>query len=439
MALGLLPLLLAGGGIKRGFDRHFEQQDRTALSQGVSDLFAPQGQGFSAPTFGADGSIGVNPAQTPGLFGGVSGADFRSNAAALFALPGGSQFGQSLIQQSLGFEQSNQQQLAGFTQRDLEQQTGFAEQRAQQQIGFTQRDLEQENQQEFTENQNNLNRSGVNERSRLDRESREEIAANTLAQKGISDGFGDATPNSQGFVPFKREDGSLGVRAVPGSTAYIAAQEELQNSELAMEEIDAIITSIEESGFGEQQFGEEAGRQGIRYRNVVAHIAALQNLGVLQEAEAERLEASIADPSSVTGATTSDDRMVAAYQELQRLFQRKLKNADAKYSDWGLGSGLTKSTPAQIREMEEKALRDSQAAALGLTPDAVARQRQSSESSDRIGDGIRRGLRGAIPGGGLFNIGSDIVKVFNSNNSEDLGEAERERRRLMADLRRRAG
>ena len=415
MAFNLLPLLLAGGGIKRGLDRHLEQKDRSALSQGVSQLFAPGEQGFNAPTFNADGSIGAGAQQGSGLFNGQTGADFRSNAASLFALPGGSQFGQSLIEQSLGFEQRNQEQLAGFSQRDKEQIASFGQQDAQQLNQFGQRDLEQENQQAFTTGQNALDQTNRNEQNNLDRLSREGIAERSLAARTATSGIGGlAEPNSQGYVPYIGEDGQIKVRAVEGSPAYNLAKDEIFAAEKAVTEIDAMLQSIQ--GGESQQFGAEAGRQKVRYENIFAHIAVLQNKGVIQKDEAERIEASLTNPTTIDGATTSDERIEASFKELQKLFQSDLKHTDGKYSSWGLGSQFSKQTPEQLRAMEEEAARRARAEQLGLSPDApdTNRERGLSQSNhdELVGDAARQGLRGILPGGGALNLGLSLFDLM---------------------------
>ncbi len=397
MAINLLLPLLAGGGIKMGIERSLAQQDRNALQQAMQQQF---GRGNvtgapmigSGPTLNPDGSIAVGGgAAGPGMF---SPQQMAQGAIGLFGAPGGAELGSQLFRDAASFYHQQQQQLAGFGQRDLEQ----------------------ERQQDFTATQDELDRNFRAEQNQMDRQQREAIAAAKLqAQANAALPGGPARQGSvpAGFNEYIAADGSSYLAPAPGSQPYIDAQTEIETSENAIREIDTMLESIRASG--SEMFGAEAGRQGLRYRNIVAAIAQLQNLGVLQEAEAERLENSIPDPSSITGATTSNDRMIAAYEELQKLFQNKLRGANRKYSLWGLGSQLETATPREQREAEAQAQAAAAAQLQGITIDqsAAANPPMQNQVGSIVGDATRRGMRQAI-GGLPFIPGGPVLQGLNA-------------------------
>ncbi len=399
MAINLLLPLLAGGGIKMGLERHLEQRDRNALQQAMQQQFG-MGNITGAPTLNPDGSIAVGNAAQAGA-GIFSPQQMAQSAIGLFGAPGGAELGMNLFRDAASFYHQQQQQLAGFGQRDLEQ----------------------ERQQDFSATQNELDRNFRAGENRLDREQREAIAAARLkaqADSALPGGVARQGSVPAGFNEYVAADGSTYMAPAPGSQPYVDAQTEIETSENAIREIDTMLESIRASG--SEMFGAEAGRQGLRYRNIVAAIAQLQNLGVLQEAEAERLEASIPDPSSITGATTSNDRMIASYEELQKLFQNKLRGANRKYSLWGLGSELEKATPRDQREAEMQAQAAALAPLQGITIDqtAAANPPVNDQVGSMVSDATRRGMRGAlmsmpfVPGGPLLQGLNAFSGLYNT-------------------------
>lgn len=408
MALNLLPLLFGGFAAKTAIDRGLAQRDRDTLAEGVQGAFgvAPgaqleaganvgQARAPGAPAIGQvgagmqinpDGSIGPPPTQA-GIFPSAV-SDPRQmiqQASQLFALPGGQQLGESLIGDAFEFAQRNQEQQLQFKQQNYNQAQGQVNALEQQQNLFQQQDLLQENRQEFQGVQNAATREQQQQQFNEQQRWREQVAQQKLALEAAAEGYTlDAQgnpvaapfdPNAPtrvgsvpaGFAEYPLPGGGSYLAAAPGSEPYIKAQTILETNESAITLIDDQIESIKASG--SELVGPESKRQGINYRNIVAAIGELQNLGVLQEAEAERLEDSLPDPSSITGATTSNESMIAAYQQLQASFQKKLAYANQKYSAWGLGSMLSQATPQQMREAELEAQQAAAAQQLGLTVD----------------------------------------------------------------------
>ena len=345
MAIGLLAALFAGQTIKNSMD----QRQRDKLQAGINEQF---GFGLAAapgaptpglpgvtggqPQFNPDGSIGIQRGQQ-GLFpqqqqGGIPpnpGALFQG-ASQLFSLPGGAELGTNLMRDALGFQQQNQQQLKNFEQQLLEQGNNFE-----------QRDLEQENQQTFTGLQNQIGAKADLEQERLDRRSRELIAANRLkADAGVDTFDGVSVP--QGFYAARDANNKVYVAAAPGSPPYIKAQQDFFDAESTIGEIDQLLTLLEETGT--EMFGGDSARFGILNQKIVSGVAALEDLGVLQEGERENIEKSLPNPGSFKAGLTANSTIRDAYGQLQGLFQTKVGQANRKYSLWGLGSDLDTAT-----------------------------------------------------------------------------------------------
>lgn len=339
-----------------------------------------------------NGSIGQQPQQA-GLFPNAGINDPQAmlqKAAALFALPGGDAIGQDMIKDAYSFAQRNQEQQRGFTQADQAQQAQFGQRNIEQQSRFGQQDSLQENQQEYLSGQADINRAAdLSEfnRTRTETERHNRQLENiSLASKGYvigPDGNPTQSPEALaaaqaqgelGTVPggFSRHldtDGTTYLRAEPGSKPYNEAVEEISTFEQSLRDIDLQIQSIKETS--SNALGTDAASQNARYGSIVSSIAALRNLGVIQKDEAERLEGAIPNPADLTSHMRLDSSMIAAYEELGRQFQTKLKTSNQKYSHWGLGSELASATPEQIRELNSRAQMEAAASESGLTIDAT--------------------------------------------------------------------
>jgi hypothetical protein len=363
MAIPLGLQLIGMLGLGNLYNRSLQQQDRTALQQGVqaglgqpNSIFdAEYFEGEEQPLQGNFNATGSGLKADP--FNPINQMDF---ATGIMGLPGGDQFGQSVFSQALQFGQQNQRDAAGFSQRLLEQDRGFDESQASQgrEFGFRQDLADQAAFQRADEFQRNLD---------------QQIQLAQLKEGASMSGDPRSNPNlgSIGSGWSREVDGNGNVydRPLPGTAPYNSAVEHIQSSENAVKLIDEQIRSIsgEFGGAGSELWGEESKRQGLRYRQITSMIGRLQNLGVLQEAEAKRLEDSLPDPSSITGALTSRDSMVAAYEELEKLFQNELINANQTYSRWGLGSELAGTTPRAEARAAEIAAAHQAAQAQGIT------------------------------------------------------------------------
>jgi len=344
MALPLIPLLLgglfAGNKVKRGFER----KDRRRLQEGVQDAlgFAP-GFGLDPDQFGSGGLENLFQSAGSGLLADPQDQKNQLQfATTIMGLPGGGDFGQSLIEQSLGFGQRDTEQTALFGQQDKSQDNLFT-----------------------------FNR----EENRLDRDQRLTIANQKAEQLRINN-----EAKAQALVdenPFGLGNQATGTRRVDlgnGQLAdiplrdtprYTDAVTELDTFERAVTDVDAMITSIEKSG--SEFFGIESGQQALAYGQILAHMAQLRELGVLQKSDIEFMQDALTDPSGIDGMFTGNKRMIEGYKTAQRFFQDKLREANQKYALWGIGSELETTTPRQIEEQRQQQILADSAAALGLT------------------------------------------------------------------------
>lgn len=351
MALNAIAPLLIGGGLgtlaRRGILDYFENRDRSLLSEGIEQALG-RAPGIFDPSSADPEMMAGQVDPGAGLLADPRNlANQLQFASDIVGLPGGgTEIGASLISQFLGFDQQRQTQALGFDQQDKQQANQF----------------------EFTAEQNQLSRDDANERARLDREQRLAIAnANRAAQHG--GGLPGMPGVDMGSVPsgayqVMTPQGPVTVYT-PGTKQYQDAQAEIGTYEQAVTNLDDMIGLLED--VGDEQIGPKSGQMGILYGDVVAGIAKLRDLGVLQEGEAERLEEQLADPTSWTSTLRNEDTMIAQYRQVLKQMQAKLRLANQKYSLWGLGSELETATPTQIQELQaEQAAREA-AEAQGLT------------------------------------------------------------------------
>jgi hypothetical protein len=76
--------------------------------------------------------------------------------------------------------------------------------------------------------------------------------------------------------------------------------------------------------------GAPSGTAGQLYSQIVAKVAALRNMGVLQPGELANIENALLNPTSVFSLGTGDERAQAQYDELARAFKQKLEGLGVK-------------------------------------------------------------------------------------------------------------
>lgn len=139
--------------------------------------------------------------------------------------------------------------------------------------------------------------------------------------------------NQMGSIPSGAavtEEG--GIRYLPGSKEYTAAQGEVNSLQGAVADIDKMMASIEQHG--SESFGAESGRQRQLYGQIVSYIAKLRDMGVLQPGEMENIQEQLQNPAD--GMFTSNATMMAQYEQLKSQFEDKLQSKQQQYSGWGL-------------------------------------------------------------------------------------------------------
>ena len=376
MALPLIPLLLgglfAGDKFKRGRDSKARTVERDRLKEGMLAALGTEPSLF-------EGEARPGGEQLQGQFGGTGLlADPNNQAnqlqfgADLFGLTGGSGFGQSIIEQSLGFGQRNTEQAALFQQQDNSQDNLFT---------FNREENRMDREQQLTIAEDRAEALRVNN----------EQKAQALQLTQGPAGFGS---QASGTRRVELDDGSFADVPLRDTPRYTDAVTELQTFERAVTDIDAMITSIETHG--SEYIGVEAGQQALAYGQILAHMAQLRELGVLQKSDIEFMEAALTDPSTITGMHTSSERMIESYKTAQRFFQDKLRESNQKYALWGIGSDFESTTPRQQEQLAaDQALTES-AAGLGLTrtgrlPPVSAAQPSRKRSGGLLGRGGTRG------------------------------------------------
>jgi hypothetical protein len=76
--------------------------------------------------------------------------------------------------------------------------------------------------------------------------------------------------------------------------------------------------------------GNPAGVAGQLYSQIVAKVAALRNMGVLQPGELANIENALLNPTSIMSLGTGLDRATGQYDELSRGFKQKLEGLGVK-------------------------------------------------------------------------------------------------------------
>jgi len=347
MALPLIPLLLGGlflgDKVKHGIGKRRAGKERDRLREGMLEALG------TAPGL-FEGEARPGGEQLQGQFGGAGLlADPNNQAnqlqfgADIFGLTGGQATDTSLIEQSLGFGQRNTEQAALFQQQDNSQDNVFT----------------------FNREENRLDR----EQQLTIAEDRAEALRVNNEQKAQALLGVDGGPNlgslATGTRRVELSDGTFADVPLRDTPRYTDAVTELQTFERAVNDVDAMITSIETHGSEYQ--GVESGQQALAYGQILAHMAQLRELGVLQKSDIEFMQDALTDPSGLAGMFTGNERMIESYKTAQRFFQDKLRESNQKYALWGIGSDLESTTPRQQEaHAADQALSES-AALLGLT------------------------------------------------------------------------
>lgn len=184
----------------------------------------------------------------------------------------------------------------------------------------------------------------------------------TLA--GQQGGFGipgvDLGPVSPGMARvINPETGTPIDVALPGSAPHIKARDQLNAQQTAVDNLDLFMDLFDKTG---TEFASPDAQTLQTYRQrVISAVAVLDNMGVLQAGELERIESSLADPTAfgrqvqsvvgglpvVRAATGSNASIRAGYQALRDQFDDQHARSLETFKFW---PGLESFQPAPVPE-----------------------------------------------------------------------------------------
>ena len=76
-------------------------------------------------------------------------------------------------------------------------------------------------------------------------------------------------------------------------------------------------------GTGTELWGEGSAKLATLRGGIIADVAKLRDMGVLQQGELENIEKQLPDPTSWTGPLQNNASTLSAYKALQEQFQQK--------------------------------------------------------------------------------------------------------------------
>ena len=128
------------------------------------------------------------------------------------------------------------------------------------------------------------------------------------------------------------------IKYLPGSQPYVTAEQGVGNLEASITNIENLMSSIDQ--YGSEYYGAESGKQALMYGNALSAMAKLRDLGVLQKADIDMMQAQMTDPSSLAGLSTKKSTMKAQYQEVLKQLRDKYKAHLKSYESWGIKGNL---------------------------------------------------------------------------------------------------
>lgn len=342
----MLPLILGamlGGDL---YKRYQQKQEDEALAAQYSQLLgqAPQEMG---------------PPEATGAMGYKAGTGLRGNpndpneqlqfAIGLAAMPGQQREGLSMLQgawqraqQASQFDRGQAQQADQFNRSEDRQASQFK----------SAQDLQREESsaaanrwlQQFTAGREDAATSQGFERERLGM-SREQLGlarnADARAQAAADAKPAPGAPELPKLpVGMMYVDSSSGTVAapIPGTPDYakvIDTQKQLGKAQANIARIVDIVAGVEQTtpagkkirtgGAGSELYGEKAAELSTLRAEVIADIAKLRDLGVIQQGEMEGIDKSLPDPTSWASAVglNRNASTVKAYETLREQFKNK--------------------------------------------------------------------------------------------------------------------
>jgi len=342
----MLPLLALGlltGGSLWGGNKLYQNAVDERNAKLAEMLLPLLGQAPGAPMGPPDASGGMGGFQGQGLLADPGDprrqAQFAQGILAS-PVPGAGRLGVSVLEQALG---RATQAREGALNRD--QQAGqFAttEQRQREQFSATEARLTEQFQREFGFSQEEAQRHAREWAASFDAQRKETAARLGIEQQRLDlerarvDRTGTGIPS--GYMPTMSATGPT-LMPMPGTKPYADTVETERSLATADQRINAMLDIfvgkerttqggrvVRDGGTGTELYGEQAARMSMIRSQIMADIGKLQNLGVLNPGDVERLDKTLPDPTSWHGPITSNSSIVAAYQQLQQEFRNKLAN-----------------------------------------------------------------------------------------------------------------
>jgi hypothetical protein len=184
-------------------------------------------------------------------------------------------------------------------------------------------------------------------RLKIDRE-RLGLERQRVAQAGAGAGAGGAPelPKLQAGQMWVDVPGA-GLMAAPirGTTAYaevVKQDDALQQAQQRIGRLIDMVAGREETvngrkvrvgGVGTELWGEDAATMSGLRAGIIADVAKLRDMGVLQSGELENLEKQLPDPGGVGSVLRRKSSIVKSYEELSRQFREK-RASHLKANPW---------------------------------------------------------------------------------------------------------
>lgn len=114
------------------------------------------------------------------------------------------------------------------------------------------------------------------------------------------------------------------LQPIPGGPPAVEREQAVGRLQQAMTNIDKLKGLITENG-STILFGPESGQAGQLRSSIIADVAVLRNMGVLQPGELDAIEATLVDPTKFSSMLTWDEKAQEQYTTLRSQFEERLR------------------------------------------------------------------------------------------------------------------
>ena len=167
--------------------------------------------------------------------------------------------------------------------------------------------------------------------------SQDRLAASLQAAQAAAGGQApgiELGPVASGMARVTNPDTGMPIDvALPGSPQHIKARETLNAQEQALTNLDKFLELFDK--VGTERYGPDAAILGTYRQRAISAVAQLDNMGVLQAGELDRIESTLMDPTSNwTASTTRNSTLRAGYQALRDQFEYQNDLTKENYKYW---------------------------------------------------------------------------------------------------------